>query len=154
MSTLEANSTDSQIHVFGGEGQKTARPTRDLGQAMWRGFKCRCPHCGEGKLFRAFVKPVDSCSVCGEDYTEQRADDLPAYLTILVVGHIVVGAFMGVEATTNLSLWAHMAIWGPMTVILSLLMLQPIKGATIGLQWALFMHGFGGQGEGDYGDVT
>ncbi|MCV9909245.1 DUF983 domain-containing protein [Brucella sp. HL-2] len=154
MSTLEANSTNSHVQVFGGESQKTARPSRPLGQALWRGFKCRCPHCGEGKLFRAFVKPVDHCSVCGEDYTEQRADDLPAYLTILIVGHIVVGAFMGVEATTNLSLWVHMAIWGPMIVIMSLLLLQPIKGATIGLQWALFMHGFGGQGEGDYGDVT
>ncbi|MGC0054599.1 DUF983 domain-containing protein [Brucella pituitosa] len=154
MSTLEANSSNSHVQVFGGEGHKTARPSRPLGQALWRGFKCRCPHCGEGKLFRAFVKPVDHCSVCGEDYTEQRADDLPAYLTILIVGHIVVGAFMGVEATTNLSLWAHMAIWGPMIVIMSLLLLQPIKGATIGLQWALFMHGFGGKGEGDYGDVT
>jgi uncharacterized protein (DUF983 family) len=82
---------------------------------MWRGFRGRCPHCGEGKLFRAFVKPVAQCSVCGEDYTEQRADDLPAYLTILIVGHVVVGAFMGVEATTNLPLWAHMAIWGPLT---------------------------------------
>ncbi|HWT61202.1 MAG TPA: DUF983 domain-containing protein [Ochrobactrum sp.] len=154
MSTLEASSTNSHVQVFGGESQKNVRPSRPLGQALWRGFKCRCPHCGEGKLFRAFVKPVDHCSVCGEDYTEQRADDLPAYLTILIVGHIVVGAFMGVEATTNLSLWAHMAIWGPMIVIMSLLLLQPIKGATIGLQWALFMHGFGGQGEGDYGDVT
>ncbi|NNU62394.1 DUF983 domain-containing protein [Ochrobactrum soli] len=153
MSTLEANSAQN-IQVFGGETSRKAHPTRPLGEAMWRGFCCRCPHCGEGKLFRAFVKPVAKCSVCNEDYTEQRADDLPAYLTILVVGHIVVGAFMGVEATTNLSLWAHMAIWGPLTVILSLMLLQPLKGATIGLQWALYMHGFGGKGEGDYGDVT
>lgn len=154
MSTLEASSTDSPVQVFGGESVKTARPSRDLKQAMWRGFKSRCPHCGEGKLFRAFVKPVDHCSVCGEDYTEQRADDLPAYLTILIVGHIVVAAFMGVEATTSLSLLAHMAIWGPMIVLMSLILLQPVKGATIGLQWALFMHGFGGHGEGDYSDVT
>lgn len=154
MSTLEANSAERHIQVFGGENQNPTRPTRSLGLAMRRGFKCRCPNCGEGKLFRAFVKPVAHCSVCGEDYTPQRADDLPAYLTIVVVGHIVIGAFMGVEASTTLSLWAHMAIWGPLTLILALLLLQPIKGATIGLQWALFMHGFGGQGQGDYGDVT
>ncbi|MBB5702768.1 uncharacterized protein (DUF983 family) [Ochrobactrum daejeonense] len=153
MSTLEANSTQN-VQVFGMESSKAAHPKRALGEAMWRGFRSRCPHCGEGKLFRAFVKPVAQCSVCNEDYTEQRADDLPAYLTILIVGHIVVGAFMGVEATTNLPLWAHMAIWGPLTVIMSLLLLQPIKGATIGLQWALYMHGFGGKGEGEYGDVT
>ncbi|KAB2696448.1 DUF983 domain-containing protein [Ochrobactrum sp. Kaboul] len=153
MSTLEANSAQN-IQVFGGEASSKAHPKRPLGEAMWRGFRCRCPHCGEGQLFRAFVKPVAKCSVCDEDYTEQRADDLPAYLTILIVGHIVVGAFMGVEATTNLPLWAHMAIWGPLTIILSLILLQPLKGATIGLQWALYMHGFGGKGEGDYGDVT
>ncbi len=98
---------------FRRESPKAAHPKRPLGEAMWRGFRGRCPHCGEGKLFRAFVKPVAQCSVCDEDYTEQRADDLPAYLTILIVGHVVVGAFMGVEATTNLPLWAHMAIWGP-----------------------------------------
>lgn len=148
----EANSAD--VQVFGGESPASARAARPVVEAMWRGFRSRCPHCGEGRLFRAFVKPVDHCAVCGEDYTPQRADDLPAYLTILIVGHIVVGAFMGVEATTDLPLWAHMAIWAPLTLILSLVLLQPLKGATIGLQWALYMHGFGGEGEGDYGDVT
>ncbi len=57
---------------------------------------------------------------------------------------------MGVEATTDLPLWAHMAIWAPLTLILSLILLQPIKGATIGLQWALRMHGFGGETYDDY----
>ncbi len=153
MSTLEANS-ERNMQVFGGESQRVAPPKRPVGEAMWRGFRCRCPHCGEGKLFRAFVKPVDKCSFCDEDYTAQRADDLPAYLTILVVGHIVVGAFMGVEATTNLSLWTHMAIWGPVTLIMSLLLLQPIKGSVIGLQWALYMHGFGETNESEYGDAA
>ncbi|GAB1582290.1 DUF983 domain-containing protein [Phyllobacterium phragmitis] len=130
--------------VFGAD-VAAARPVRPLLQAMWRGFCGRCPHCGEGRLFRAFVKPVDACAVCGEEFHHQRADDLPAYLTIFVVGHIVVGAFMGVEATVDLPLWAHMAIWGPLTIFLALLLLQPLKGATIGLQWAYYMHGFGGE---------
>ncbi|MBN9046718.1 MAG: DUF983 domain-containing protein [Rhizobiales bacterium] len=138
------------VQLFGGEKAAPPQPERHVGEAIRRGFCCRCPHCGEGRLFRAFVKPVDRCAVCGEDYTPQRADDLPAYLTILVVGHIVVGAFMGVEATTDLPLWAHMAIWAPLTLILSLILLQPIKGATIGLQWALRMHGFGGETDDDY----
>lgn len=153
MSSVEAQSSEN-VQIFGGAKQSKTLPARPLGQAIMRGLFCRCPHCGEGKLFRSFVKPVDHCAVCDEDYTAQRADDLPAYLTIVIVGHIVVGAFMGVEATTNWSLWAHMALWGPLTIILSLLMLQPIKGATIGLQWALRMHGFGGDGEGTYSDVT
>lgn len=152
MTTVESDT--AAIQVFGGDAPGKAQPKRQLGEAMWRGFLGRCPHCGEGKLFKSFVKPVTECSVCGEDFTPQRADDLPAYLTILVVGHIVVGAFMGVEATTNLPLWVHMAIWGPVTLILALILLQPLKGATIGLQWALHMHGFGGKGEGDFHDVT
>ncbi len=53
------------------------------------------------------------------------------------------GAFMGVQAMTELSTWAHLAIWVPVTILSSLVLLQPIKGATIGLQWALYMHGFG-----------
>ena len=62
---------------------------RDLWTAMKRGFRGRCPRCGEGKLFRAFLKVDNNCSVCGLDYTPHRADDLPAYLVIIIVGHIV-----------------------------------------------------------------
>lgn len=121
------------------------KPHRPVGQAMWRGFLSRCPQCGQGKLFRAFVKPVDECAVCGEDYTHQRADDFPAYITITIVGHIVLGSFLAVETLFVLSNLAHMAIWIPLTVILSIALLQPVKGAIIGLQWANYMHGFGGE---------
>ncbi len=138
------------VQVFGGAAADLTK--RPLGEALARGFRGRCPHCGEGRLFRAFVKPVDRCAVCGEDYTAQRADDLPAYITIVIVGHIVVGALMTVEANFDLPLWAHLCIWGPLTVVLALGLLQPIKGAVIGLQWALRMHGFGG--EGDDGEAT
>ena len=57
---------------------------------MKRGLRGRCPRCGEGKLFRAFLKVDNNCSVCGLDYTPHRADDLPAYLVIVIVGHIMV----------------------------------------------------------------
>lgn len=127
---------------YGGE-LHTGRPARDLKQAMIRGFMGRCPHCGEGKLFRSFAKTVDDCAVCGEHIDHHRADDLPAYLVIFIVGHIVVGAFMGVEAAVELSTWTHLAIWAPLTVLGSIALLQPIKGAVVGLQWALYMHGFG-----------
>lgn len=123
------------------------RPERNLWQAMKLGAFNRCPNCGEGSLFSSFVKTHDHCSHCGEAFHHHRADDLPAYLVILIVGHIVVGAFMGVEATSSLSLWQHLAIWIPVTVIMSLAMLRPIKGAVVGLQWALYMHGFGGHDE-------
>ena len=67
-----------------------AAEKRDVWTALKRGFRGRCPRCGEGKLFRAFLKVDDHCSVCGLDFTPHRADDLPAYLVIVIVGHIVV----------------------------------------------------------------
>jgi len=123
---------------------EAAPEVRNVGKAMKRGLYCRCPNCGEGKLFRAFLKPVDTCAACGEDYTHQRADDLPAYLSIVVVGHIVVGGFMMTDMVWTVSNWTHLAIWTPLTVALAMATIQPIKGAVIGLQWAARMHGFGG----------
>ncbi|RWL94476.1 MAG: DUF983 domain-containing protein [Mesorhizobium sp.] len=135
---------DSHVEeqVFGGE-HHSGRVARPLWTAIKRGLLGRCPHCGEGKLFYAFTKTVDTCSVCGEEIHHHRADDLPAYLVIVIVGHIVVGSFMAVEATTALSNLQHALIWVPLTIILALALLQPVKGAVIGLQWALYMHGFG-----------
>ena len=118
---------------------------RPLLPSMRRGFLGRCPNCGEGKLFKGFVKPVDACAVCHEDMHHQRADDLPAYLNILIVGHIVVGAFTMVEVMTDLPGWVHVTIWGTVLIAMSVALMQPIKGAVIGLQWANRMHGFGGE---------
>jgi len=132
--------------VFGGE-HHSGRAARPLWPAIKRGLLGRCPHCGEGKLFQSFAKTVDTCSVCGEEIHHHRADDLPAYLVIVIVGHIVVGSFMAVEATTTLSTWQHAMIWVPLTIILAVALLQPVKGGVIGLQWALYMHGFGGEAD-------
>ncbi len=115
---------------------------RDLWASMKRGFRCRCPRCGEGKLFRAFLKVADHCSVCGQDFTPHRADDLPAYLVIVIVGHIVVPAALFIETNYSPEVWLQLAIYLPFTFIASMLLLQPIKGAVVGFQWALRMHGF------------
>lgn len=132
--------------VFGGT-RTDPKPARSAFEAMKRGFLGRCPHCGEGKLFRAFLKTADHCSVCGEEFHHHRADDLPAYLVVVVVGHIVVGGFMGMEAMTDWPAWLHLAMWVPITLIMSLAMVGPIKGAVVGLQWAYYMHGFGGESD-------
>jgi uncharacterized protein (DUF983 family) len=129
---------------FSGGEQKSLRPTRPVGPAVLRGLIGRCPNCGEGRLFGSWLKSVHACANCGEVLDVHRADDFPAYLVILVVGHIVVGGFLAVEAAYPLSSFQHLAIWVPLTVILSVALLQPVKGAVIGLQWALYMHGFGG----------
>ena len=115
---------------------------RDLWTAMKRGFRCRCPRCGEGKLFRAFLKVDDNCSACGLDFTPHRADDLPAYLVIIIVGHIVVPVVLWVETNYSPAIWLQMSIYLPFTFIASLVLLQPVKGAVVGFQWAQRMHGF------------
>lgn len=115
---------------------------RDLWSAMKRGFRCRCPRCGEGKMFRAFLKTANNCSVCGLDFTPHRADDLPAYLVIVIVGHIVVPIALSIETNYSPAVWLQLAIYLPLTLVMSLALLQPVKGAVVGLQWALRMHGF------------
>jgi uncharacterized protein (DUF983 family) len=130
--------------VFGGEAQ-SLRPARDVWTAMKRGFLGRCPRCGEGRLFRSFVKTVDRCEHCGEELFHHRADDFPAYLVVVIVGHIVVGSFLAVETLVDLPLGAQLAIWIPLTIVLAVALLRPVKGAVVGMQWALYMHGFGGE---------
>ena len=129
-----------QIHHAAG------RPAeRDWRQAVRRGIVGRCPCCGRGQLFRGFLKPVDACEACGEVLHHQRADDLPPYIVITIVGHIVVGGILLAERYADWPMGLHMAIWPALTIALSLLLMQPAKGGVVGLQWALRMHGFGGE---------
>ncbi|KIZ33481.1 MULTISPECIES: DUF983 domain-containing protein [Rhodopseudomonas] len=115
---------------------------RNVWTAMRRGLRGRCPNCGEGKLFRAFLKTADQCANCGQDFTGHRADDLPAYLVIVIVGHIVVPMVLWIETNYAPAVALQLAIYLPFTLIASLLLLQPVKGAVVGLQWAFRMHGF------------
>jgi len=115
---------------------------RNVWTALKRGFRGRCPRCGEGKLFRAFLKTADRCPTCGQDFTPHRADDLPAYLVIVIVGHIVVPLALMIETNYSPPVALQLAIYLPLTFIASLVLLQPVKGAVVGVQWALRMHGF------------
>lgn len=125
-----------------------AAPTpRDWKQAMLRGWRGRCPSCGEGRLFGRFLKVQPACASCGTELHHHRADDLPPYLTMAIVGHLVVWLILIAEIDFSLPLWVHLALWPLLTVGLSLWLIQPIKGAVVGLQWANRMHGFGGESE-------
>ena len=116
--------------------------TVSLPKAMWRGFAMKCPNCGRGHLFGRFLKVADHCEVCGEDFTPQRADDFPAYLVIVVVGHIVVPALLAVEIAYAPPVWLEMLFWLSVTLFSALALLQPTKGAIVALQWQTRMHGF------------
>jgi uncharacterized protein (DUF983 family) len=122
--------------------QSVAR--RDTGLALRRGFMGRCPNCGEGHIFRAYLKVRDKCEKCGEELHHQRADDAPPYLTILVVAHVI--GFIMVPVLTlyeDIPFWVQATLWPGLVLVLSLSLLPRIKGALVGLQWALRMHGFG-----------
>ncbi len=113
-----------------------------LGGRSWlaaalRGWRGRCPNCGERQLFTAYVKMASDCRSCGQAFEPFRADDAPAYFTIFAVGHLIVPAMLIVEQRWFPDLWVHAALWLPATLGLSLLLLPRIKGAVIGLQWGL-----------------
>jgi uncharacterized protein (DUF983 family) len=119
-----------------------AREPRVVWQAIWNGLKCRCPRCGKGKLFRAYLKVSDSCAHCGEALHWHKADDMPPYISIIIVGHILIGLMMELEATAPQAPWVYLATMVPLALILPLAMLPSIKGGVVGLQWANYMHGF------------
>jgi uncharacterized protein (DUF983 family) len=124
---------------------RTPRKNRQVGEAIRRGLFGRCPACGRGPLFRTYLKLVNSCKVCGEDLSHARADDAPAYLTMLVVCHMVgAGVLVFDDVLPHASLLFTVFFWLTVTVLASLLLLPRMKGAVVGQQWALFMHGFGG----------
>ena len=133
-----SESTASERLTAGAPGHDGA----STGQAVLRGFLGRCPHCGKGRLFRSFLKVTDHCPTCGEEFHHHRADDFPAYLVIFIVGHIVVSLLYSVETQFRPAIWVHLAIWLPLTFVLALAFIQPVKGAVVAFQWALGMHGF------------
>ncbi|HHG90349.1 MAG TPA: DUF983 domain-containing protein [Devosia sp.] len=117
-------------------------PKRPLFKALSRGWRGKCPACGEGRLFAAYLKVNDICPACGEELFHQRADDAPPYITILLVGHILVGLMLHLEMVWTIPPLAYLLTLVPLAVVLPLLLLPPIKGAIVGLQWANYMHGF------------
>jgi len=127
-------------------------PARDLKQAMLRGTTGKCPACGEGKLFPRYLKVAHACPKCDEEMHHHRADDAPPYFTILIVSHFIVAGIMAVEDYFHPSYLLHLAIWLPLTVGMSLWILPHVKGALVGLQWALRMHGFAGRDKMDPAD--
>lgn len=115
---------------------------RSWKKAMWRGLGKRCPQCGEGALFVSYLGVAEKCPYCAEELHHEKADDAPPYFTIFAVGHIVVPLMLLVEKVWKPELWLHFALWLPLTAVLTLWLLPRAKGATVGLQWALGMHGF------------
>lgn len=114
-----------------------AWPVPPMGTALWRGVRGLCPACGQTHLFRGYLRVVDDCSHCHAPLGLIRADDLPPYMTIFVVGHIVIPSMFMVDRAYDPSDLLQAAIWVPVTLALCLGLLRPIKGATVGLMLKL-----------------
>lgn len=115
---------------------------RSAAQAALRGARNRCPSCGSEHLFFRFLKPISVCGSCGQDWAHQQADDFPAYLAILLTGHILAPLIITLVNHTDLPVWALMVLIVCLALVMMLAMLQPAKGAIIAVQWWLGMHGF------------
>jgi uncharacterized protein (DUF983 family) len=110
--------------------------------AILNGLRCSCPKCGKRKLFRAYLKVADRCDNCGEEFFHHKADDLPPYISIVIVGHILVGLMLHLEMEHAIAPIWYVVTLLPLALVLPLALLPSIKGAVVGLQWANRMHGF------------
>ncbi len=99
------------------------------------GLHCRCPRCGEGRLFQGFLTLAPRCSACGLDYAFIDSGDGPAQFVILIVGFVIAGAALLVEIRFSPPIWVHIVLWGPLVLILCLGMLRPLKGVLVAMQY-------------------
>jgi uncharacterized protein (DUF983 family) len=113
----------------------TTHDTRSLAATIVSGIAGRCPACGRGKMFTGYLTLVPRCSVCGLDYSFGDPGDGPAVFVILVTGFIVVGAALFVEMAYAPPYWLHALLWGPLAILLPLLLLRSFKGVLIALQY-------------------
>lgn len=116
-----------------------AWPVPPLLVGMWRGARGLCPACGQTHAFAGYLKVVPECTNCGAPLGAFRADDAPPYFTIFIVGHVLVPILYHVEVAYRPPLWLHAAIFIPLALVMTLGLLRPVKGATLGLMLRLGM---------------
>ncbi|HXF55528.1 MAG TPA: DUF983 domain-containing protein [Hyphomicrobiaceae bacterium] len=105
--------------------------------ALRAGLACRCPRCGVGALFEPGLTLVvrQRCACCGLDYRFVDTGDGPAVFAILVLGFVVLGLALLVEFALHPPLWAHVLIWAPITLLLAIGLLRPMKATLVALQF-------------------
>ncbi|MCC5969794.1 MAG: DUF983 domain-containing protein [Pararhodobacter sp.] len=115
------------------------RPVRP---ALLRGWQRRCPACGEGHMMTGYLKVRPECPSCGEELHHQRADDGPAFLTILIVGKVVMAVYISVFLAFQPDPWIMITLCWSLALGMALFLLPRLKGVFVGLQWSKRMHGF------------
>lgn len=120
----------------------TETTDRPFWPSIRRGLRGRCPKCGEGRLFQSYLKLKPTCDACGLDLTKARTDDGPAYVTILIVSHVLVGGMLHVYMAYEPNPWVMAVGFTLGAVALSLYLLPRFKGGFVGIQWSKRMHGY------------
>lgn len=128
--------------------QSMSQAERELRPSMWRGWRRRCPNCGAGPMLKGYLTVRDECPVCQEALHHHRADDGPAYLAILIVGHIMAPTILFVFTRFRPDPAVLATVFSIGCVALALYLLPRLKGMIVGIQWAKRMHGFDDRAEG------
>ena len=102
---------------------------------LWRGIQRRCPRCGIGAILTGYLKPESSCLHCGEDFSHVSADDGPAWLTLLIVGHAIVPLMLVFGRDNAIPAWFSITSLTLITLVGVYLILPRAKGAFIALIW-------------------
>jgi uncharacterized protein (DUF983 family) len=110
---------------------------KSIWTGLKRGLARRCPNCGEGQLLKRYLTIRSPCEVCGNNNLAYPSDDLPPYLTVFVAGHVLVALFVWSDNVYEPPLWVEFAIWLPVTALMCLVLLPFMKGAAVGLCWAM-----------------
>lgn len=108
---------------------------RSMPPVLATGLKGRCPRCGRGRLFAGYLSVRPACEACGLDFGFADSGDGPAFFVMTGVGFVVVACAMWVEFTFEPSLWIHAALWLPLTCLLSIGLVRPLKGLMVALQY-------------------
>lgn len=109
---------------------------RSLPPPIPTGLAGLCPRCGQGHLFKGFLKIRPACERCGLDFTFADTADGPAFFVMSIVGILVVGLALWVELTYEPPLWVHLILWAPLSILLCLALVRPLKGMMAALQFA------------------
>jgi uncharacterized protein (DUF983 family) len=113
----------------------TEHEPASFGATLWAGIVGSCPACRVGRLFSGYLTLAPCCEACGQDYRFADAADGPAVFVILITGFLVVGGALIVEILYAPPYWLHALLWGPLAVVLPLILLRTFKGALIALQF-------------------
>jgi uncharacterized protein (DUF983 family) len=122
---------------------ETDEADRDTRTALWRGWRRRCPACGEAPMMGSYLEVRRTCSECGTELFHHRADDGPAWATILITGHLMAPLMLAVFIAWRPAGWVMAVGFSLAFVALSLWLLPRFKGLFVAIQWAKRMHGFG-----------